>query len=76
MITGQNPLAGTLAMPYTPSTFIWNLSGVVHGPDLYGFFAQAQNQHFVSDNGGLHPSGEGQSLLRNLWAQAALANVY
>lgn len=76
LITGQNALAGTLTMPYTPPTFLWNLAGVVHGPDLYGFFAQTPNQHFVSDNGGLHPSGEGQSLLRNLWAQAALANVY
>jgi lysophospholipase L1-like esterase len=75
MITGQTTL-GTLVMPYTPSKFIWNLPGVVHGPDLYGFFAQKQNQHFISDNGGLHPSGAGQSLLRNLWAQAALANVY
>jgi hypothetical protein len=52
------------------------LGKVVPGPDLYGFFSQPANQHFITDNDGIHPSLAGQDEWRRLWAEAIYHNVY
>lgn len=46
------------------------------GPDLFAFFSQSANQHYITDNDGLHPSAAGQAIVRNLWAQTAHALIY
>jgi lysophospholipase L1-like esterase len=46
------------------------------GPDLYAFFSQPANQHFITDNDGLHPSVAGNDEWRRLWAEAIVASVY
>ncbi len=46
---------------------------IVRGPDLYGFFST--NQGLISDDD-LHPSDEGMTTYRRLWAGRAVATVY
>lgn len=46
---------------------------VVHGPDLFTHFATRRSQ---LDQEGLHPTAEGFAAIRQLWADAALGNVY
>lgn len=50
-----------------------NFPQVIKGPDLWTYF-KAHPELVSSDN--LHPTPEGMGIYRQLWAQAALANVY
>lgn len=50
-----------------------NYPQVIKGPDLWTYF-KAHPELISSDN--LHPTPEGMGIYRQLWAQAALANVY
>lgn len=49
-VNGRPP-AGTVAADYAGKVLI--------GPDVYGFFSNIANRHYITDNDGLHPSGDG-----------------
>jgi len=69
LVARNQHLAAVLAEPAYAGRWI-------AGPDLYGFFSQPANQHFITDGDGLHPSVAGESEWRRLWAEAIVANVY
>ncbi|MFO0583623.1 MAG: SGNH/GDSL hydrolase family protein [Anaeromyxobacter sp.] len=69
IVARNQHLAAVLAEPAYAGKWI-------AGPDLYAFFSQAANQHFITDGDGLHPSVAGEGEWRRLWAEAIVANAY
>jgi lysophospholipase L1-like esterase len=84
--TGRHPMQDILGDPITGSQYTFNRQltklkedyralgkVIIEGPDLWTFF---KNNPDLIKPGDDHPTDDGYVAMQNLWAQAALANVY
>jgi lysophospholipase L1-like esterase len=84
--TGRHPMQDILGDPITGSQYTFNRQltklkedyralgkVIIEGPDLWTFFKNNPDLIKPDDD---HPTDDGYVAMQNLWAQAALANVY